>query len=551
MQYLENIETRIADHKRIIELLEQKKDFITSYSVQKGDRNDHSNITHDRIRPFEDISASNWDIIYASETKIIHLLQQLQAKNRQIQFIQKSMKPRDEICDVSVKESLSIQGYRCSSVENFEGIRKIEDEDAEIIQTFDLNNCSAEVQNEDDQTVDVCSHFRKKYLDATNALEALQGVVTELRQSNAALAHSLQAVKSEKDFLSQQFISFELNGNIPLTKNASTLSLESSQGEILSTMSSELALNQKTDKIELEELRLKYFEATNKLSESHKELEDLQQRHAVLEQSLQVVTSAKCSLSLQVDVFETKIAAYEQTINDLERDLRAKEDPLPTNPAAVSSLEVTDRKADSITASHEVTAGKTGGVIKDLKEKLSKALGMKHSKESILPNVRSLYRTVFTQTDAPLLLPQDPSSSLSPHANHSSLSNYPSQNITPALSRRSSFTLGTSEKVYVTPKIRDPDQEALETGLLLSQQQAEFGINMLDALLPEDEPALQQLMQDGLSREEGTYFIFRDRYILPARQQSKDGVHHSDIKIMAMVCTYFRLYMSPTYVICY
>lgn len=516
MLCIENIETRIADHKRIVELLEQKRDFISAYSVQKGDCNENSSRIHTTNLsklPFESISASNWDIIYASEKKIIYLLQQLEAKNRQILLIQGRLKTRNEVCDISVKEGYfsSFDNFQ-SAMEIFEPINSSAVDKISVISGIDN---AVEVQSKDDQTDDDPSYFRKKYLNASNELEALQRAVTELRQSNATLVNSLQAVTTEKDFLSQQLVSYiEKNDKDPLMKEAS------SQDENLSTMNSDLALLEKVDKSELEELRMKYADATNKLLESQRGLEDLQQRYTVLDQSLQVVTSSKCSLSLQVGIFETKIAAYERTISDLERDLRAKEDQLQANLAAASSLEVTDHRADS----HEVAASKTVGVINDLREKLSKALGMKHSKDTMLQNGRAHYETAFTQTDLPP----------PPHASHSSL-NRLSQSNTPPMSRRSSFTLSASEKVYVTPKIRDPDQEALETGLLLSQQQAEFGINMLDALRPEDEPTVQQLMLDGLSREEAAFFLFRERFILPAREQSKDNTQTREVKIMAMV----------------
>eukprot|EP01036_Dinobryon_divergens_P029098 gene29098-38160_t len=484
------------------------------------------------MRPFEAICASDWDVIYASEKKIIHLLQQLEAKNRQIQSIEDSLKTRDEVCDTSVNENFPTmqEGY-FSSVVNFEGKDALEIFDPINSSALDkisvLNGIdnTAEVQSKVDQTDD----FRKKYLDASNELEALRSAATELRQSNSILVNSLQAVTTEKDFLSQQLVSYiEKNDKDPLIEEVAPFSVASSQDENLSTTNSDLALLEKLDKSELEELRMKYSDATNELLESQRGLEDLQQRYTVLEQSLQVVTSSKCSLSLQVGIFETKIAAYERTISDLERDLRSKEDELQANLVAASPLEVTDHKADS----PEVAASKTGSVINDLREKLSKALGMKHSKDAMLQNGRAHYETAtaFTQTDFP---PQDPSCSLPPHASHSSL-NHLSQSNTPAMSRRSSFTLSASEKVYVTPKIRDPDQEALETGLLLSQQQAEFGINMLDALRPEDEPTVQQLMLDGLSREEAAFFLFRERFILPTKEQSKDNTQSREVKIMAM-----------------
>jgi hypothetical protein len=48
---------------------------------------------------------------------------------------------------------------------------------------------------------------------------------------------------------------------------------------------------------------------------------------------------------------------------------------------------------------------------------------------------------------------------------------------------------------------KDPDQEALEHGVLLSSQEIEFGVNMYDALTPSDEPVIDEYIAQGFTRE--------------------------------------------------
>jgi hypothetical protein len=64
------------------------------------------------------------------------------------------------------------------------------------------------------------------------------------------------------------------------------------------------------------------------------------------------------------------------------------------------------------------------------------------------------------------------------------------------------FNQATYEiKSYQQPWIgtrKTPDQQALEIGMLLSQQEAQFGINMYDSLTPADEPEIENLTTLGI-----------------------------------------------------
>jgi hypothetical protein len=56
------------------------------------------------------------------------------------------------------------------------------------------------------------------------------------------------------------------------------------------------------------------------------------------------------------------------------------------------------------------------------------------------------------------------------------------------------------EEVSISAKIKDPDQEALAAGILLSQQEAEFGTNMFESLREEDEDIIDEYIKHGFTR---------------------------------------------------
>lgn len=56
------------------------------------------------------------------------------------------------------------------------------------------------------------------------------------------------------------------------------------------------------------------------------------------------------------------------------------------------------------------------------------------------------------------------------------------------------------EEVSISAKIRDPDQEALAAGILLSQQEAEYGTNMFESLRAEDEEIIVEYIKHGFTR---------------------------------------------------
>lgn len=56
------------------------------------------------------------------------------------------------------------------------------------------------------------------------------------------------------------------------------------------------------------------------------------------------------------------------------------------------------------------------------------------------------------------------------------------------------------------------EHEALRIGLIISQQEAQFGVNMYDALLPHDEPAIEELVNKDHTLDEAVMCIFEARF---------------------------------------
>lgn len=70
---------------------------------------------------------------------------------------------------------------------------------------------------------------------------------------------------------------------------------------------------------------------------------------------------------------------------------------------------------------------------------------------------------------------------------------------------------------------RTSDQEALEIGMIISQQESEFGINMYDSLTPADEPEIANLTSQGYTTDEAILMIFNRRYRSRASQNQSYG----------------------------
>jgi len=56
------------------------------------------------------------------------------------------------------------------------------------------------------------------------------------------------------------------------------------------------------------------------------------------------------------------------------------------------------------------------------------------------------------------------------------------------------------------------EHEALKLGLIVSQQEADYGINMYDALMPSDEQQIEKLIRTGLTLDEAILKVFESRF---------------------------------------
>jgi hypothetical protein len=79
---------------------------------------------------------------------------------------------------------------------------------------------------------------------------------------------------------------------------------------------------------------------------------------------------------------------------------------------------------------------------------------------------------------------------------------------------------GRHTQINIAAKNDDPDQEALEAGMLLSAQESKYGTNMFDAIKPEDEIHIEQYMSQNFTRTEAIQMIFEDRF---GKVEDEDG----------------------------
>lgn len=81
--------------------------------------------------------------------------------------------------------------------------------------------------------------------------------------------------------------------------------------------------------------------------------------------------------------------------------------------------------------------------------------------------------------------------------------------------------------VNIGPKTDDPDQEALEAGMLLSKQESKYGTNMFDSIKSSDETVIEEYIDQGFSRVEAIQMIFEDRYGKVADEgETHSGARH-------------------------
>jgi hypothetical protein len=79
----------------------------------------------------------------------------------------------------------------------------------------------------------------------------------------------------------------------------------------------------------------------------------------------------------------------------------------------------------------------------------------------------------------------------------------------PSLSAKSPSHNPAPVPVHQPP--RTEEEEALRVAMIISKQEAEFGVNMYDTLVDDDEPVLKQYISIGLSVDEAILKVFEDK----------------------------------------
>ena len=87
------------------------------------------------------------------------------------------------------------------------------------------------------------------------------------------------------------------------------------------------------------------------------------------------------------------------------------------------------------------------------------------------------------------------------------------------MDHKKSFKEDPDNKSPVTNNISSAD--ALQVGLLLSQQEKEFGTNMYESLKPEDEEELMKLVNNGLSSQDAALQIFQKKFVYRIRSDEE------------------------------
>ncbi len=92
--------------------------------------------------------------------------------------------------------------------------------------------------------------------------------------------------------------------------------------------------------------------------------------------------------------------------------------------------------------------------------------------------------------------------------------------------------------------------EAIQLAMLLSEQEAQYGVNMYDSLKPEDEPEIQSMMANGKTMEEAVLAIFNRKVVdSPTLFQTggvaSNGVHPEYYRQSAFPHTVSTAQMNP------
>jgi hypothetical protein len=123
----------------------------------------------------------------------------------------------------------------------------------------------------------------------------------------------------------------------------------------------------------------------------------------------------------------------------------------------------------------------------------------------------------------------------------------------PTLSQRnmsSSQQIQTTETTVSTASLKMSANEALQIGLLLSQQEQEFGTNMYESLVQEDEDELVILMQKGMSSHDAALEIFKRKFVYKINVDSENNARTVPAPATVSFLFNFLIFVSKLIVFC-
>ena len=462
-------------------------------------------ISNGAFYAFENLTASSVDVIAQAEKKIIQLLVQIDEKERKIeefilsqQQLEEQLKKLEAICN-----SNSADGANRNISEE---LSTLNEKYQKAIDEIELSHKRYQSQSQD------LAILRESYQTVSNDFALLRDRNNELK-----------AEKGKDDFVALSAKHKDAVGDLSDARRELER-LQSSYDSLHQALGSALS-NSNTLSNELKNAEMKLLEEERRRilieKETTQQMQELGRRISALE------AENKALISENIDLFD-RINQRETVLFDVRSELSAANDKIA---GLLDLLEVAQHQTrPQIQTSNIATQSDPRWLAADIvtpnhsrpsfprSDLSSHSQHSHHSNSQGVNGSRSLVKSHS-------LSPSDSFSANRSLARIDSSGSLTSQN-----RRTSLLPTDTSEHIYVAPKIRDPDQEALETGLLLSKQQAEYGVNMFDALQPEDEGTLQEYMQQGFTWEEAVFLIFRDRHVLPAKHREA-----SVDTIMAMV----------------
>eukprot|EP00597_Dinobryon_sp_UTEXLB2267_P010233 CAMPEP_0170099682 /NCGR_PEP_ID=MMETSP0020_2-20130122/1186_1 /TAXON_ID=98059 /ORGANISM="Dinobryon sp., Strain UTEXLB2267" /LENGTH=2317 /DNA_ID=CAMNT_0010322389 /DNA_START=216 /DNA_END=7169 /DNA_ORIENTATION=+ len=360
--------------------------------------------------------------------------------------------------------------------------------------------------------IELLQQKTKELTKAMNDLLEERANLTESRKSaETALANTKRELEEQ----------LKLRDSFLKQHNESELEMKAQYNIVVQRESMALRELEQTKKFyDLETVQLKEH-----LSDAQNRLKDLTSANKVMEDELR---ASKEELSIlrvkkEGDSHMTKAALMEaqnkllefQHANDRQREeLTACKKELDNVLQSQSVLEAQHKnEIESVTLNiKEQMKAKVEEYVKELHDDTDKHLKNLRVSQTEIALLHRKLEAAHVEIDRlnALLLNTSSAYPQSPPVVATAVTSPPSQQNLQTPARKG--TPFTTEQINIAAKIEDPDQEALEAGILLSRQEAEFGTNMFDSLKPEDATVIQEYTKQGFSREEAILMIFEHKY---------------------------------------